>query len=104
MRRALAGAALGALALILPTPASAAGAPQRSVAQAPIYVTGKAAPNMLGTTAVSIRADRFSGSLAQALQDASGSAALQRLVAPARRMMPLQQIVFVQSRVHNSIR
>lgn len=69
-----------------------------------MYVTANVGPNMLGTTAVSIRAERFSGSLSQALQDASQSPALQRMVTPARQLPPLQQVAYVQSRVHNSIR
>jgi len=86
------------------TAANAAGSPTRKPVERPIYVTAIAGPNMLGTTAVSIRADRFSGSLSQALQDASQSPALQRMIAPARQLTPLQQVAYVQSRVHASIR
>lgn len=83
---------------------SASAADKKPPPQPPIYVTANLAPAMLGTIPVSIRADRFRGSLAQALEDASRSPALQRLVAPARGLSRPQQLAFVQSRVHNSIR
>jgi predicted transglutaminase-like cysteine proteinase len=104
MRRALAGAILAACAGIVPGTAFAADSSETLRLQPPLFVVGSSAPNMLGTTAVSIRADRFNGSLANALQDATSSPLLQRLVSPARTLNPLQQIAYVQSRVHNSIR
>lgn len=61
-------------------------------------------PNMLGTATTVIRADRFTGSWANAMQDAAGSPLMLRLVAPARQLTPLQKLNFVQSRVHSSIR
>jgi predicted transglutaminase-like cysteine proteinase len=61
-------------------------------------------PNMLGTATMNIRADRFNGSWANAMQDASSSPLLQRLVAPARQLTQAQKLAFVQSRVHASIR
>ena len=94
--------ALTAAAVALATqPANAAGLPQ---AQAPIYVVGSFAPNLLGTTAVAIHANRFNGSWAHAMPDASRSPLLQRLVAPARGYNRAQQVAYVQSRVNNSIR
>jgi predicted transglutaminase-like cysteine proteinase len=59
---------------------------------------------MLGTSTVPIRAQRFTGSWAQAMQDASSSPVLRRLVAPARTLSRGQQIAYVQSRVHTNIR
>lgn len=59
---------------------------------------------MLGTLALPIRATRFSAYLARARQDASASPMLQRLIAPARRLPPVQQLAFVQRSVSNSIR
>lgn len=97
-RAILATAALCAL-----SPAVAADSRQIGVPQHPTY-TGVPGPNMVGTTAVSIRANRFNGSLANALQDASRSPQLLALVAPARGLSRLQQAAYVQSRVHNSIR
>lgn len=61
-------------------------------------------PNMLGTATTMIRADRFSGSWANAMADASGSPLLLRLVAPARQLTPAEKLRYVQSRVHSSIR
>ena len=49
-----------------------------------------AGPDMLGTRAVQIRAERFSDSLKRAREDASASPLLQRLIAPARNYSPLQ--------------
>jgi predicted transglutaminase-like cysteine proteinase len=61
-------------------------------------------PNMLGTATTAIRADRFSGSWANAMEDAAGLPLMIRLVAPARQLTPGQKLAFVQSRVHSSIR
>ena len=63
-----------------------------------------AAPNMLGTIALPIRADRFADSLKRAREDDSRLPALQALIAPARSLPPLQQIAFVQRAVTGSIR
>jgi predicted transglutaminase-like cysteine proteinase len=84
--------------------AAAADLTTRSVPQRPIYVTAGGGPNILGTTAVAIRAARFNGSWAHAMQDASRSPLLQALVAPARTLTPMQKLAYVQSRVHNSVR
>ena len=63
-------------------------------------------PDMLGTIANPIRASRFAGSWRHACQDADAAATpiLQRMVAPARRLTPLQQIAFVQNAVGTRIR
>ena len=69
----------------------------------PIIVTPNWGPAMLGTTTVRIRADRFTGSWAQALEDASGLPAMQRLIAPARTLPRPAQIAYVQRAVHANI-
>jgi predicted transglutaminase-like cysteine proteinase len=92
--------AAGALCAI--SPATAAGTPETP--QATIYVTGSTGPAMLGTSTVSIRAARFNGSWANAMQDATHNPLLLQMIAPARGMAPLQQMQFVQSRVNNAIR
>jgi predicted transglutaminase-like cysteine proteinase len=61
-------------------------------------------PNMLGTIAVPIKAERFGQYLARARQDASGSPILQRLIRPARALPTLQQLAFVQHAVTSNIR
>jgi predicted transglutaminase-like cysteine proteinase len=58
-----------------------------------------AGPDMLGTLAVPIRAERFDDSLKRAREDASRSPALQRMVSAARPLAPLQQLLFVQQAV-----
>ncbi|HWC56825.1 MAG TPA: transglutaminase-like cysteine peptidase [Sphingomicrobium sp.] len=90
---------IGSAALVAAVPAIAQSAP-RTV----LSVKIAAGPNMLGTRAVPIRADRFGDSLKRAREDASGSPILQRLIAPARLLPPLEKIAFVQRAVTSSIR
>ncbi|WP_155265459.1 transglutaminase-like cysteine peptidase [Sphingomonas segetis] len=85
---------------VLACPAASAAAPP-AAARAPNLLA--TAPDMLGTRAVPIRADRFSDSLKRAREDASTSPLLQRLIAPARPMPPLQKMAFIQSAVTRSI-
>ena len=89
-------APLVAAALATPTICTAAAAAPSTIESA--------GPDMLGTRAVPIKADRFSDSLRRARQDASASPALPRLVAPARRLPPLQQMAYVQTAVTSGIR
>lgn len=93
--------ATGALCAI--SPATAAGTPETQP-QSTIYVTANSGPTMLGTSTVAIRAARFNGSWANAMQDATHNPVLLQMVAPARGMAPLQQMQFVQSRVQSAIR
>ena len=71
--------------------------------QAPIVITATA-PNILGTMAQPIRADRFSASASHAFADASASPLMQRLIAPARALNRFQQMAYIQTRVNNNIR
>jgi len=99
-----AGAAIAAaLALTAASGATAAGAPVIGLRPA-IAPRASLGPDMLGTVAVSIHADRFTGSLSNALQDTSSSPILQGMIAPARSLTPFQQLAYVQSHVNNSIR
>jgi predicted transglutaminase-like cysteine proteinase len=61
-------------------------------------------PRMLGTLAIPIKAERFDASIKRALEDASASPILQRLIAPARGLGRMQQIAFVQRAVAANIR
>jgi predicted transglutaminase-like cysteine proteinase len=89
-----------ALITCAPFPALAAAANS-----SPIFVLGRApAPDILGTVALPIRADRFDASVHRAFADASGSPLLQRLIAPARNLNRLQEIGYVQAAVNRSIR
>ena len=101
-RLALFAGALLACGPLLATPANADSieGPRR----APSLLANNFAPNMLGTSATIIRADRFTGSWANAMADASSSPLLQRLVAPARQLTPGEKLKYVQSRVTSSIR
>jgi predicted transglutaminase-like cysteine proteinase len=84
----------------LAVPAQAAGPSARSPAPQSFLSRG---PDMLGTRAVMIRADRFGESLKRAREDASSSPILQRLIAPARSLPPLQKMAFVQTAVTKSV-
>ena len=105
MRRFWALAACAALSSVPSgaVAAAAAGTSER-LPSGTIYVFGETGPNMLGTNTTRIRADRFSGSWKQALEDASRSPALQRLVGPARTLNRLQQVAYVQRAVSSNIR
>ena len=85
---------------ILAAPTQAAGPSTRSAIPLSLLTPG---PDMLGTRAVMIRADRFSDSLKRAREDASASPMMQRLIAPAQLLSPLQQMAFVQAAVTKSI-
>jgi len=77
---------------------------QAGASTAPVYVTANGGPTLLGMGAVPIRADRFAASWARARQDASAHPMMQRLIAPARGLKPVQQIAFVQGSVTGNIR
>ena len=63
-----------------------------------------AAPAMLETSAVPIRAERFTLELGRARQDGRALPAIQRLVAPARSLKPIDKLAFVQSTVNRQIK
>lgn len=90
---------IGAAALA--SPALAADPLPRTTPNPPSFFAN--GPDMLGTHAIMIRADRFSDSLKRAREDASASPLLQQLVAPARTLPPLQKIAFVQRAVTSGI-
>jgi predicted transglutaminase-like cysteine proteinase len=91
-------------ALMIGAAAIASTAAAAAPAAAGLSSLATAAPDMLGTHAVQIRAERFSASLKRAREDASKSPLLQRLVAPARNFSPFQKVAFVQAAVTSSIR
>ena len=75
--------------------------------QRPIIVTGKStpiSPDLFGTVALPVRADRYAAGWRRALRDASFLPSMQRLVAPARGLAREQQIAYVQSAVTRSVR
>jgi predicted transglutaminase-like cysteine proteinase len=87
----------------LPGAASAADLPARVLPGSAISTVIASPPSILGTSAIPIRAERFEDSLRRAHEDASASPALQRLIAPARRLPPPQQLAFVQHAVSTGI-
>ncbi|MGH6658918.1 MAG: transglutaminase-like cysteine peptidase [Sphingomicrobium sp.] len=102
IRSALGAVPIVAAGALLPYAAAAANPPNPPRALA--FMAQGSSPNMLGTTALPIRASRFAESWSRAREDASASPILQRLVAPARRLSPLQQIAYVQRAVGSRIR
>lgn len=96
--------ALALLVVAAPLTAAAAAPPRTAPVKPAVTMLFAAdAPNMLGTVALPIRAARFDAYLARARQDASASPVLQRLIAPARRLPPVQKLAFVQRAVSNNI-
>ena len=79
------------------------GAPGAPIPQLIPRSFATSAPNMLGTVALPIRADRFADSLKRAREDDTHLPALQRLIAPARSLSPIQQMAFVQRSVQNAV-
>ena len=63
-----------------------------------------AAPAMLETSAVPIRAERFAVELGRARQDGRALPAIQRLVAPARNLKPIDKLAFVQTTVNRQVK
>ena len=63
-----------------------------------------AAPAMLDTSTVPIRAERFAVELGRARQDGQSLPAIQRLVAPARNLRPVEKLAFVQSAVTRQVK
>ena len=75
--------------------------------QRPIVVTGQnapASPDLFGTVALPVRADRYAAGWRRAALDASFLPSMQRLVAPARGLAREQQIADVQSAVTRNVR
>ena len=92
----LAGAALALVA----TPANTQSNPRPRATPALLPT----APSMLGTSAVPIRAERFMLELGRARQDGRTLPAIQRLVAPARALKPMDKLAFVQTSVNRQVR
>ncbi len=72
-----------------------------------ITVTGRVvpvAPDLFGTVALPVRAERYSAGWRRASLDASHLPSMQRLVAPARSLSRAQQVGYVQAAVTRSVR
>ena len=73
----------------------------------PIVVNGRVAPvtpNLFGTIALPVRADRYAAGWRRADLDASFLPSMQRLVAPARGLSREQQLGYVQAAVTRNVR
>jgi predicted transglutaminase-like cysteine proteinase len=81
--------------------------PQRPVLAPPLIVTGQSAPispDLFGTVALPVRAERYAAGWRRAALDASWLPSMQRLVAPARGLSRDQQINYIQAAVTRNIR
>lgn len=81
--------------------------PQRAAFPAPLIVTRHNAPispDLFGTVALPVRADRYAAGWRRAALDASWLPSMQRLVAPARGLSRDQQIAYIQAAVNRNIR
>lgn len=77
----------------------------RAEAPPPVVVTGAATPpELFGTVALPVRAERFLDGWERARRDASGAPQLAALIAPARNLSRDRQIAFVQAAVHRQVR
>jgi predicted transglutaminase-like cysteine proteinase len=73
----------------------------------PITVTGHGrpvTPDLFGTVALPVRADRYAAGWRRAARDASFLPSMQRLVGPARGLAREQQLGYVQAAVTRNIR
>ena len=73
----------------------------------PTVVTGRVAPvtpDLFGTVALPVRADRYAAGWKRAGLDASFLPSMQRLVAPARGLTREQQLAYVQTAVTRNVR
>ena len=93
---AIAGTAL----VLLATQAAAEGSGRARVVPALL----PAAPAILETAAVPISAERFAIELGRARQDGRALPAIQRLVAPARSLKPIEKLAFVQATVNRQVK
>lgn len=89
---------LVASAALFATGAEAQSRPDRPLSLLP------AAPAMLDTSAVPIRAERFTLELGRARQDGRMLPAIQRLVSPARNLRPIDKLAFVQTIVNRQVK
>ena len=103
--RALAGAAglAGCIALL-------AGEAQAQVSDiyskwnSIVVTAGPVTPQLFGTVALPVKAERYYEGWERARRDASGLSSMQQLIAPARRLSRDQQIAYVQAAVNRRVR
>lgn len=105
LRALLGGAGVAGCIALLASTARAADLPKTNFAvRSPFTATLPPAPNLYGTTALRIRAQRFDGEWERARRDASSLPQMQHLIAPARGLSRDGQIAYVQSAVSRQIR
>jgi predicted transglutaminase-like cysteine proteinase len=102
VRAALGSALLATCVFVLATMAQAADL-QHQYATTTYSSASPQAPDVFGTVALPIHANRYSEDWERAQSDASAVPAMQRLIRPAWRYNREQQLAYVQATVHNLI-
>lgn len=107
VRAALGGAGLAACLVLLSGQARAQVSDIYAKWSPPIVVNGNqraVAPDLFGTVALPVKAERYYDGWERARRDASGLARMQQLIAPARSLSRDQQIAYVQAAVNRTVR
>jgi predicted transglutaminase-like cysteine proteinase len=105
LRALLGGAGIVGCIAVLAGTARATDIPKNNFAvRSPYTSTLPATPNLFGSVALRIRAERFDDEWERARRDASNLPAMQQLVAPARFLTPDRQLGYVQTAVNQRIR
>ena len=104
VRALLGGAGFVGCVAVLAGSARAGDLPNSFAVRSPFTSVLPAAPNLFGTVALRIRAQRFDSEWERARRDASNLPQMQQLVAPARALSPDRQVAYVQSAVTQRIR
>ena len=102
LRSLIVGALIGSASITVQAHAAAADSPDARGNSRPAAVLIK--PNLAGTVALPVDAQRYSASWERARRHATGNARLQHLIAPARALNRAQQIAYVQAAVDRQIR
>ena len=98
VRALLGGAGLAGCVVLLSQAARAAD--MGNATEKPITVIGRAtAPSIFGTLTVAVKPTRFYEDWERARRDSTRNPRLRSLIAPARELMPDQQIHYVQAAV-----
>jgi predicted transglutaminase-like cysteine proteinase len=103
VRALLGGAGLAGCVVLLSQAARAAD--MGTATERPITIAGRAtAPSIFGTLTVAVKPTRFYEDWERARRDSTRNPRLRSLIAPARELMPAQQIHYVQAAVPRLIR
>lgn len=102
--RALLGGVGIAGCIVVLAGSARAGTPNNFAVRSPFTSTLPAAPNLFGTVALRIRAQRFDADWERARRDATNLPQMQQLIAPARNLSADRQLAYIQTAVTHQIR